>query len=79
MKSVVDFFLLVSVAQEVAVCMDQMGGNIQPDAQSLESATSLNLESKVRANNQHRISKQDTSDQHGKSGERKHFTSEVFK
>lgn len=52
---------------EVAVCMDQTGGNIQPDAQSLESATSLNLESKVRANNQHRISRQDTSDQHGRS------------
>lgn len=52
--------------------MDQRNHNIQPDAQSLQSVTSLNLESKVRAHNQHHITRQDTctGDHSSKSGER---------
>ncbi|XP_044031547.1 centrosome and spindle pole-associated protein 1 isoform X2 [Siniperca chuatsi] len=45
---------------DMAVSRDQRDRNIQPDAQSLQSGTSLNTESKVRAHNQHRITQQDT-------------------
>ncbi|XP_042366848.1 centrosome and spindle pole-associated protein 1 [Plectropomus leopardus] len=47
---------------EVAECMDRRDRNIQRDAQSVQSATSLNLESKVRGHNHHRITRQDTAD-----------------
>lgn len=74
MRVVVNLFLLISFVQEVAVSMDQEDRNIQPDAQSVQSVTSLNLESKDGAHNQQRITRQDTSDHNARSGERKHFT-----
>ncbi|KAA8580783.1 hypothetical protein FQN60_013741 [Etheostoma spectabile] len=49
------------------VSMDQRDRNIQPDAQSLASPTSLNLDSKVRAHNQHRITREDTGDRNSRS------------
>ncbi|XP_074478579.1 centrosome and spindle pole-associated protein 1 isoform X2 [Sebastes fasciatus] len=52
---------------EVAVSMDQEDRNIQPDAQSVQSVTSLNLESKDGAHNQQRITRQDTSDHNARS------------
>ncbi|KAM9337207.1 centrosome and spindle pole-associated protein 1 [Symphorus nematophorus] len=52
---------------EEAVSMNQKNRNIQPDAQSLQSVTSMNLESKVRAHNQHRITRCDTGDHNSKS------------
>ncbi|XP_035509088.1 centrosome and spindle pole-associated protein 1 [Morone saxatilis] len=45
---------------EVAACMDQRDRDIQPDAQSLQSVTSLNVESKVRGHNEHRSTRRDS-------------------
>ncbi|XP_078137408.1 centrosome and spindle pole-associated protein 1 [Sander vitreus] len=52
---------------EVTVSMDQRDHNIQPDAQPLQSPTSLNLDSKVRAHNQQRITREDTGDRNSRS------------
>ncbi|XP_070784596.1 centrosome and spindle pole-associated protein 1 [Enoplosus armatus] len=52
---------------DVAVPRDQRGPKIQPDAQSLQSVTRLNLESRVRAHNQHRITRQDTGQHNSRS------------
>ncbi|XP_075937023.1 centrosome and spindle pole-associated protein 1 isoform X2 [Anarhichas minor] len=51
-----------------AVSIDQGERNNQPDAhQSLQSVTSLHLESKFSAHNQHRIRRQNTGDHDGRS------------
>lgn len=72
MRIVVNLFLLVSFyfLLKVAVSRDQRGRNIQPDA--LQPVTSSILESKLRAHDQHRITRQDlsTGDHNSRSGER---------
>ncbi|XP_059182691.1 centrosome and spindle pole-associated protein 1 isoform X2 [Centropristis striata] len=52
---------------EAPVSINQRDHNIQPEDQSLQSATSLNLESKVSANNQHRITRHSSGDHNGRS------------
>ncbi|XP_041817863.1 centrosome and spindle pole associated protein 1 [Chelmon rostratus] len=46
---------------DVAASTDKRNRNVQPDAQSLQSVTSLNLKSKVKAHNQDRV-RQSTGD-----------------
>lgn len=53
----------------MAASTDKRNRNVQPDAQSLQSVTSLNLKSKVKAHNQDRV-RQSTGDRSSTSGER---------